>query len=95
MPRTTGSKDKTKRKNKILRNTALGVGSTALVTGGLGLAAKKGVLGQRAKGAAILGEIVAKGTYNSLKRKAKNLVTKGTKKTVSTATSVPRTINID
>lgn len=90
MPRTKGATDKTKR--KLSKNAAVGLGGTALVTGGLGVAAKKGVLGQRAKGAAILGEIIAKGTLNSLKRKTKNLVTKAPKKA---ATTIPRTINID
>lgn len=35
MPRTKGAKDKTKRKSKLIRNTALGVGGTSLVTGGI------------------------------------------------------------
>lgn len=34
MPRTKGATDKTKRKSKLIRNTALGIGGTALVTGG-------------------------------------------------------------
>jgi len=92
MTRTKGATDKAKRRNKLIKNTALGAGGTALVTGGVGLAAKKGVLGKRARGAAIIGEIIAKGTLNSLKRKAKNLVTKAPKKV---ATTIPRTINID
>lgn len=50
----------------------------------------------RTKGAAILGEIIAKGTFNSLKSKAKNLTIKKAKTTAETVTNnIPRVISIE